>query len=112
MGRKITLERVGRPGFVRVDERMAPLLLKKGRYRRVEITPRSAADDDRSTYVIATDRQGQRSAGAEYAEMDYRELQRLVREREVEADGRSKDDLVAALEKADRYNRRDMRAED
>lgn len=101
MAKKITLERVGRPGYVRVDERMAPLLLKKGRYRMVEITPRSAGDD----------RQGQRRAGAEYAEMDYRELQRLVREREVETDGRSKDDLVAALEVADRYNRRDMRAE-
>ena len=95
MARKVTLERVGRPGYVRVDERMAPLLVKKGRYRMVEITPRSAGDDDRSTY----------------AEMDYRELQRLVREREVETDGRSKDDLVAAMDKSDRYNRRDMRAE-
>lgn len=111
MAKKITIERVGRPGYVRVDERMAPLLLKKGRYRMVEITPRSAGDDD----VVATDRQGQRRAGAEYAEMEYRELHRLVRERELETDGRKAEDFVAALEKSDRsgrYGRRDMQAED
>lgn len=68
--------------------------------------------DDAPAPVAPASRQARAPRTDDYDDMSYTELRTLVAGRDLEPEGRKKEDLIAALRSAGRYQRRDLRAEE
>ena len=107
---RVLVESLKKPGAAKwVSRRDANLLIVLGKVREVQENESVAPTEEvELAFTPSPNLDEAVSEPDEYEGMEYSELRRLVAERELTPEGRSRADYLDAL----RYNRRDMRAED